>query len=203
MARDYFCILFSKDDADDELLSTTNTNSLSPSPSSKSLPATSKKQFSPPPLLPPQNCRRYPALTVGMTVDDFKAWTINQLYEFLADRCINKTGNKAKLVENAYGAYCMNLPISASDPQEEKLQIEQDAKSKLILENGMVTLKSPSTLIDDWIAAPSHLLETLFHQVNTYLIANDAVKAFKGGRSLLQSGHLNNVMVHMVSPNVR
>ena len=99
--------------------------------------------MSPDPLQP------YPDVTAGMTINDFKSWTITQLHEFLSDRCINKTGNKASLVQNAYGAYCMNLPVAATDPQEEKLQIEEDAKNKLILDDGMVTLKNPSTLIDN------------------------------------------------------
>lgn len=42
----------------------------------------------------------------------------------------------------------------------------------------------------------------MFNQVG-YLFKVNTGKAFKGGKSLLQSGHLFNVMVHMTSPNVR
>jgi len=138
-----------------------------------------------------------------MIEDDFKLWTMHQLQEYLADRSINKTRNKAKLVNNAYQAYILNLPVSFTDLQEEKQQIEKDEKNKLVLDNGMLTLPSPTTLFDDWIEAPSHLPDTLYDNVHNYLVKSDAGKAFKGSKSLLLSGHLINVMVHMITPNVR
>ena len=67
----------------------------------------------------------------------------------------------------------------------------------------MLTHPSPTTLFDDWIEAPSHLPDTLYDNVHNYLVKSDAGKAFKGGKSLLLSGHLINVMVHMITPNVR
>ena len=51
----------------------------------------------------------------GMTRNDFSSWNLSHLQEFLADRGINKTGNKVTLVTNAYNAYKMNLEISATD----------------------------------------------------------------------------------------
>ena len=78
-----------------------------------------------------------------------------------SNRSINKTGNKAKLVNNAYQAYILNFPVSFTDPQEEKQQIEKDEKNKLVLDNGMLTLPSPTTLFDDWIEAPSHLPDVM------------------------------------------
>jgi len=165
--------------------------SLSSPPTSPSSPT------SPTPL------QRYPITKVNMTEHDFKLWTMQQLQEYLTDRSINKTGNKAKLVNNANQAYILDLPVSFTDPQEEKQQIEEDEKNKLILDDGMLTLPSPKTLFDDWIEAPSHLPDTLYDNVNDYLLKSDAGKAFKGGKSLLLSGHLINVMVHMITPNVR
>ena len=47
-----------------------------------------------------------------------------QLQDFLADHCINKSGTKGKLVENAYGAYKLNLPVTATDAQSELIQLK-------------------------------------------------------------------------------
>ena len=58
---------------------------------------------------------KYPMLFKGMTRNDFSSWNLSHLQEFLADRGINKTGNKVTLVTNAYNAYKMNLEISATD----------------------------------------------------------------------------------------
>ena len=153
---------------------------------------------------PAQKCiSRYPAVTGNMSVEEFSKWTINRLQEYLGDRCVNRTGNKAKLVENAYGAYNLNLPITFTDAQEELTQIKFDLKEKLTLENGMVMLPNPETLKEDWIEAPSNLPDTLFENVKNYLDINKAGKAFKGGKSLLESRHVSNVMTHMISPNIR
>ena len=145
----------------------------------------------------------YPDVVKGMSTNDFKKWTVPQLSQYLADRCINMSGNKDKLVENVFGAYVQQLPITYTDPQQEKEQIQTELKAKLCLENGMVTLPNPTSIVDDWIAAPTNLPDTTFSHVENYLKTNDAGKAFQGGRSLLMSGHVKNIMTHMLSPNVR
>ena len=50
-----------------------------------------------------------PMLFKGVTRKDFSSWNLSYLQEFLADRGINKTGNKDTLETNAYNAYKMNL----------------------------------------------------------------------------------------------
>ena len=146
---------------------------------------------------------RYPPIREGMTANDFKSWTMVQLQDFLADRCINKSGTKGKLVENAYGAYKMNLPVTATDAQSELLQLKQDISKKLVLENGMVNLPNPSSLKDEWVLAPLNIPDTTHEIVMHYLVTNDAGKAYRGGKSLLESGHVSNVMTHLISPNIR
>ena len=49
----------------------------------------------------------------------------------------------------------MNLEISATDYIEEKNEVELNLQSKLVLENGLVSLPDPSKLMDGWCAAPS------------------------------------------------
>ena len=71
-----------------------------------------------------------PDTTEGMTIEDFRKWTVPQLTQYLSDRCIIKSGNKKKLIENVYGAYTQKLPITFTDPQQEKEQIEVDIREK-------------------------------------------------------------------------
>ena len=66
----------------------------------------------------------------------------------MADRFINKTGNKDVLAKNAYGAYCY---------LEEQEEIKKNCKENLIL----VTLPDPVTLEDGWYSAPESLLNTV------------------------------------------
>ena len=73
---------------------------------------------------------KYPMLFKGMTRKDFSSWNLSHLQEFLADRGINKTGNKDTLVTNAYNALKMNLEISATDYNEEKNEVELKRTSK-------------------------------------------------------------------------
>lgn len=146
---------------------------------------------------------RYPRLSNNMNEADFNTWNIHQLQAFLGDRGINRSGNKAKLVKNAYGTYKMNLPIVSTNVAEELDSVKTDKKSKLILEDGLVILPDPKGLIDNWVIAPSLLPDTLYSDVENYLKQHEAGKAFQGGKSLLLSGHVFNVMVHTISPSIR
>ena len=67
---------------------------------------------------------KYRMLCKGMIRKDFSSWNLSDLQEFLADRGINKTGNKDTLVTNTYNAYKMNIEISATDYIEEKNEVE-------------------------------------------------------------------------------
>lgn len=102
-------------------------------------PSSTVSSFLSPPGSPPSNfpsttlsvaddmCNNkivYPDPVKGMSINDFKKWTLPQLSQYLADRCINKSGNKDKLVENVFGAYVQQLPITYTDPQQEKEQIK-------------------------------------------------------------------------------
>ena len=145
---------------------------------------------------------KYPRVSENMTEADFQNWKNSYLQEYLADRSINKTGNKDVLVKNGYGAYCLNLPVTATDYLEEQEEIKKNYKEKLILENGLVTLPDPVTLQDGWYRAPENLPNTVYDDVIDYLDKNDAGKAYRSGKSLLDSEHLSNVMTHN-SNNIR
>ena len=56
------------------------------------------------------NNLRYPVTTSGMSIDDFKKWTVAQLKDYLGDRGINRDGLKEKLAANAFGAYRLDIP---------------------------------------------------------------------------------------------
>ena len=75
----------------------------------------------------------------------------------------------------------------------------------MILENRLVSLPDSSKLIDGWFGAPYNLPNIIYEQVNTYLKDTYAEKAWreKGGKSLLLSGHIKNVMTHSISLNIR
>ena len=64
-----------------------------------------------------------------MTREDFKCWTVAHLKEHLGDRCVNKDGNKEKLLDNAYGAYKLGLPADFTDAQSEQEQLKRDYKT--------------------------------------------------------------------------
>ena len=138
-----------------------------------------------------------------MTKDDFSKWNIPQLQEYLQDRGINKSGKKDQLVVNADCAYNMNLPIVYQDIQEEQEERKRDSANKLVMENGMLTLSNPLTLSDGWVKAPENLPGATHSDIHAYLTKHEAGKAFKGGKSLLESGHLENVMTNAISPNIR
>ena len=145
---------------------------------------------------------KYPRVSENMTEADFQNWKNSYLQEYLADRSI-KTGNKDVLVKNAYGAFCLNVPVTATDYLEEQEEIKKNYKEKLILENGLVTLPDPVTLQDGWYSAPENLPNTVYDDVIDCLDKNDTGKAYRSGNSLLDSENLSNVMTHNISNNIR
>ena len=72
----------------------------------------------------------------------------------------------------------------------------------MVLENGPVNPTDPSKLLTGWFTAPYNLPNTIYEQVNTYLRDTDAGEAFKGGKSLIFSGDIKNVMTHSISSNI-
>ena len=147
--------------------------------------------------------KRYPDTKPGMTIEDFRGWTVSQLKEFLGDRGINKDGLKEKLVKNVYGAYTLALPVDCTDLRAEQEEVNREYKEKLILDGGMVNLPAPRQFVEGWVNAPLNIPNTTYGKVENYLRDHDAGKAFKGGKSLLVSGHMSNVMTHNIRENLR
>ena len=87
--------------------------------------------------------------------------------------------------------------------KEKQEEIKKNYKEKLILENGLVTLPDPVTLQDGCYSAPENLPNTVYHDVIDYLEKNNAGKAYRSGKNLLDSERLSNVMTHNISNNIR
>ena len=170
--------MFSTNDISDNDLVSANLNLLSPVAATKR-PLSSSSSTSN--TKPPPKVVVVPDTPAGLTKEDFKRWNMAQLGQYLSDRCINKTGNKEKLVDNVYGAYLLNLPVINTDYQQENAQIEEDINAKLRIENGMLTLPNPLKLVDNWIFALANLPDTTHSNVEVYLRESDAGKAYAGG----------------------
>ena len=138
-----------------------------------------------------------------MMKEDFSTWTIPQLQDFLSKREINQTGNKATLVHSVFMAYHMNVPLSQQDYLNDIKGIEDERKKKLTLEGGQLVIKHPKMLSSDWLEGSCYFRDTTEDQVRRYLNSKHAGKAFKGVKSLLESGHLSNVQYHFISSDVR
>ena len=98
------------------------------------------------------------------------------MQDFLAEGSVNKTGNKETLVNNAYNAFIMNVEVQSTGIFEEKQELEECHKKKLILENGLVNLPDPLKLVEGWFAAPFNMPNTIHGQIDNYLLKNDAGK---------------------------
>ena len=109
------------------------------------------------------------------------------------------------LVKNAYGTYCLNLPVTATDYLEEQRtgRDKEKLQRETYLENDLVTLPDPVTLQDGWYSAPENLPNTVSDDAIDYLDKKNAGKAYRSGKSLLYSAHLSNVMTHNISNNIK
>ena len=144
--------------------------------------------------------RKYQELLPDMRKEHFSKWKVSYLQEYLASRCINKSGNKKVLINNAYNAYKLGLEETVTDFVEEQNDVKRNHLEKLII--GNVTLPDPFKLVDGWFDSPLNLPNTLYNDICCYLSKYDAGKAFKNGKSLLRSGHLTNIKTHIIDLNV-
>ena len=100
-------------------------------------------------------------------------------------------------------AYCMGLDVVFQNPQQEQEEVKNIKLIKLVFENCLVMLPDPIKVIDGWVKAPLNIPSTTYDDVISYIVNNNAGKAYKRGKSLLESGHLDNIMTHVFSPNLR
>ena len=129
----------------------------------------------------------------------FKKMTIPLLKDYLSSRGINQTGNKNTLAQNAYYAYCLNIPVEKTD--EEEMRCFQSEKKAKLSVNGL-SLPDPKTLTVGWIVGSSYFPNVTYEKIKTYLEGEGAAKAFRGGRSLFDSGHIKEIRYHLVSEYV-
>ena len=66
-----------------------------------------------------------------------------------------------------------------------------------------MVIRQPKMLSSDWVEGSCYFPDTTEDQVRQYLNSKHAGKAFRGGKSLLKSGHLSNVWYHFISSDVR
>ena len=78
---------------------------------------------------------------------------------------MNRDRLKDKLVANAYGAYKIELPVENTDAQTEKEEVNEEYKSKLILEGGMVHLPDPRQLNEGWLNTLLNIPDTTYENV--------------------------------------
>ena len=109
----------------------------------------------------------------------FEKWTILKLQNYLGDRDINRSGNEQTLVINALGAFNMNLPVTATDAQEELHETNQDVFKKRYIENGSVQTSNPQNLKNGWTEVPANFPDTLLPQIMAFFIEGlDTVRDF-------------------------
>ena len=134
-----------------------------------------------------------------LTFDHFEAMTIPVLKDYLSSRGIGQSGNKETLARNAFYVYALNLPVNKSE-EEEMECFERDKKDKLVV-NGC-SFPDPKILTTGWVTGSSYFPNVTFEEINTYLVNKNAGKAYRGGRSLFDSGHVKDVRFHFISEHV-
>ena len=129
----------------------------------------------------------------------FEGMTIPMLKDYLSSRGINTSGNKETLSKNDFYAYSVNISVNNSE-QEEVASYHRDKQGKLIV-NGCY-FPDPNTLTTGWFTGPCYFPNVTFEKIGQYLENKNAGKAYRGGRSLFDSGHVKEVRFHFISEHV-
>ena len=80
------------------------------------------------------------------------------------------------------------------------MKLMRNHLDKLVI--GKISLPDPYCLVEGWCNSPSHLPDTLYNDVQDYLMKHNPGNAFKNVKSLLESGHLSGIKTHNTDINV-
>ena len=126
---------------------------------------------------------------------------VEELKNYLRDRGLNLSGNKAELSKKAFGS--VKLGISKCSTSKEDYAVkEKEKRERLSLESGLIQLPSPLNLKEGWQAGSLYFPNTIESDVEDYLKVHGPKSMVKGS-SLLTSKHVVDAAVHNISPNVR
>ncbi|XP_071799977.1 uncharacterized protein [Asterias amurensis] len=142
-------------------------------------------------------------------------WNVKQLQDFLKERGLQITQKgrlrtKAELIQLSLEAIKWGEESRDSDDAE-KLIVQKERESRLVLENGLVSLPDPQALNSNWEASAVNFPPTTTTEVDEYItlcaekhqITTGGEKAKVEGQSVWRAKHVREVRFHAISDNIR
>ena len=126
---------------------------------------------------------------------------VEELKNYLRDRGLNLSGNKAELSKKAFGSVKLGISKCSTSKEDDAVK-EKEKRERLSLESGLIQLPSPLNLKEGWQAGSLYFPNTIESDVEDYLKVHGPKSMVKGS-SLLTSKHVVDAAVHNISPNVR
>ena len=137
--------------------------------------------------------------------NDLTHWSVLQLKNFLRERKIKiGTSNKAGLIKLVSQCMASNFPV-----KDQNRCIDITVHNKLYVDNGLVRLPDPNSLVDWEIGLASvpditsAVVESFFTKINHDIgIATCGGHSMALGKSLSLSGHVVDIRYHGISSNI-
>ena len=142
-----------------------------------------------------------PQLQEVMTYEAFMNWKVPQLKMYLKSHAINQSGNKSTLAKKAFDVWQLGLSVE-STVEEDKAAILKTQKNKLKIEGGLIQLPDPKTLLVGWKKSFQGMPEVQEAHVRHYMTKGGGIKGLKTGTGLVESGHIKEIRVNNISPNI-
>ncbi len=137
-----------------------------------------------------------------MTYDLFMKWKVPELKNYLKSHAINQSGFKPALAAKAFDVWRLGLG-TATTVEEDENAIRKTQKDKLKLEGGLIQLPDPKKLLIGWTNGFQSVPEVQDIHVKEYMIEGGGNKGLKTGTSLVESGHIEEIRFHNISPNLK
>ena len=108
---------------------------------------------------------------------------VEELKNYLRDRGLNLSGNKAELSKKAFGSVKLGISKCSTSKEDDAVK-EKEKRERLSLESGLIQLPSPLNLKEGWQAGSLYFPNTIESDVEDYLKVHGPKSMVKGSSLL-------------------
>ena len=139
---------------------------------------------------------------MALTAEELSKWNVEKLRKYLNDRGVPLSGScrKADMIEKAICADKLSLPVQPSQ-QQRLSEISCSRKQHLFIDG--VQIPFPESVKEHLLGGSEYFPDLTLDALQSYAEATTSMKAFKEGKNLQHSGHVEFLFSHRITETIK